>query len=121
RPASTIWSLPAPWRRKAIGPASRSSPACSTGLTCGGTSSARMAPTRADGRITMKQTLRKLALATVVGLGSGGALAQTVQTRIGPVDLEVGYPTDASTARLFDEMDFQRATQAYLWALPAVG
>jgi hypothetical protein len=31
-----------------------------------------------------------------------------------------GYPTDATVANLFDEMDFQRAVQAYLWALPYV-
>ena len=45
----------------------------------------------------------------------------TVQTRLGPLTLENGYPTKATTAKLYDELDFQRATQAYLWALPAIG
>ena len=45
----------------------------------------------------------------------------TQSTRIGPLQLENGYPSKAAAARLYDEMDFQRATQAYLWALPAVG
>jgi hypothetical protein len=31
-----------------------------------------------------------------------------------------GYPTTESAARLFDELDFQRAVQVYLWALPAM-
>ena len=31
-----------------------------------------------------------------------------------------GYPTAESSARLFDELDFQRAVQVYLWALPAM-
>lgn len=31
-----------------------------------------------------------------------------------------GYPTKESSARLFDELDFQRAVQVYLWALPAM-
>jgi hypothetical protein len=30
-----------------------------------------------------------------------------------------GYPAAESSARLFDELDFQRAVQVYLWALPA--
>src|SRR5262252_3144 len=47
--------------------------------------------------------------------------AQTVDTRIGKLELDVGYPSKATAEKLFDEMDFQRATQAFLWALPAVG
>ena len=31
-----------------------------------------------------------------------------------------GYPTSESSARIFDELDFQRAVQVYLWALPAM-
>ncbi len=31
-----------------------------------------------------------------------------------------GYPTLETQQKLFDEMDFQRATQAYLWGLPIV-
>jgi len=49
------------------------------------------------------------------------AHAETVDTRIGKIELENGYPSKESTEKLFDEMDFQRATQAYIWALPAVG
>jgi hypothetical protein len=30
------------------------------------------------------------------------------------------YPTKESSTRLFDELDFQRAVQVYLWALPAM-
>jgi hypothetical protein len=49
------------------------------------------------------------------------ALAQTVDTRIGKLELQAGYPSKATAEKLFDEMDFQRATQAYIWGLPAVG
>ena len=31
-----------------------------------------------------------------------------------------GYPVGETVTKLFDEMDFQRATQAYLWAVPIV-
>ncbi len=31
-----------------------------------------------------------------------------------------GYPTSEAAERLFDELDFQRAVQVYLWALPAM-
>jgi hypothetical protein len=45
---------------------------------------------------------------------------ESVQTRIGTVDLVSGYPTEASVERLYDELDFQRAVQAYVWATPTV-
>ncbi len=44
----------------------------------------------------------------------------TTESRIGPLAFEGGYPTDAAVTRLYDEMDFQRATQCYLWAIPIV-
>ena len=31
-----------------------------------------------------------------------------------------GYPTPEAAERLFDELDYQRAVQVYLWALPAM-
>ena len=47
-----------------------------------------------------------------------------IQTRIGELefthDFENGYPTDETVKKLYDEMDFQRACQAYLWGLPFV-
>src|SRR5689334_3145680 len=49
---------------------------------------------------------------------------QTIQTRIGALefthDFANGYPAEATVDKLYDERDFQRACQAYLWALPAV-
>ena len=44
----------------------------------------------------------------------------TVETRIGELTFENGYPSRESVEKLFDAMDFQRATQAYIWALPTV-
>lgn len=44
----------------------------------------------------------------------------TTESRIGPLAFEGGYPTDATVAKLYDEMDFQRATQTYMWAIPIV-
>lgn len=46
---------------------------------------------------------------------------ETIATPYGNVQLEHSYPTDASSALLFDVMDAQRAAQAYLWSLPIVG
>jgi hypothetical protein len=48
-------------------------------------------------------------------------VVQELDTRIGRLDLERGLPTEQTTKKLFDELDFQRAVQAYLWALPIVG
>lgn len=44
-----------------------------------------------------------------------------VDTRIGRLQIENGFPTADAAKKLFEESDFQRATQAYLWGLPAVG
>ena len=56
------------------------------------------------------------------GVSTGGA--ESIDTRIGRLDFTHdfanGYPTKQTVERLYDERDFQRACQAYLWALPAV-
>jgi hypothetical protein len=46
--------------------------------------------------------------------------ATTTDTRLGKLDFPNGFPTEETTQKLFDEMDYQRAVQAYLWAYPAV-
>jgi hypothetical protein len=55
---------------------------------------------------------------------SGQNAGQQIETRIGTLefthDFANGYPTDATVEKLYDERDFQRACQAYLWSLPAV-
>jgi hypothetical protein len=42
-------------------------------------------------------------------------------TRIGKLQFEHGVPTLATVKHLYNQMDFQRACQLYLWALPVVG
>jgi hypothetical protein len=59
------------------------------------------------------------ALALLVAPSAGGS--ETIDSRIGKLEFQAGYPTNATAEKLFDEMDFQRATQAFIWALPAVG
>jgi hypothetical protein len=43
-----------------------------------------------------------------------------VESRIGELEFSSGYPTEATVDKLYDELDFQRAVQAYLWAMPFV-
>jgi hypothetical protein len=43
-----------------------------------------------------------------------------VVTRIGTLDFDMGMPTQETIKNLYDEMDFQRACQAYIWGLPIV-
>ena len=49
---------------------------------------------------------------------------ETLETRIGDLsfthDFATGYPTDETITKLFDEIDFQRACQAYIWSIPLV-
>src|SRR6516225_2316752 len=73
---------------------------------------------------TMKTENSILASALFVSSLSGAvpALAQeTIDTRIGKLTFESGYPSQKTVQKLYDEMDFQRACQAYLWGIPAVG
>ena len=44
--------------------------------------------------------------------------SQTIDSRLGALEYESGYPTADTIGKLYDELDFQRAVQAYLWALP---
>src|SRR5882757_2236615 len=49
---------------------------------------------------------------------------QVIYTRIGKLafthDFANGYPTKETVEKLYDERDFQRACQVYLWSLPMV-
>ncbi len=43
-----------------------------------------------------------------------------VVPRLGALRYDLGFPTPETSQKLFDEMDFQRAVQAYMWGYPAV-
>src|SRR5512132_750750 len=72
----------------------------------------------------MKTSHLPILIAALAGaLTLTNARAQTsdsVKTRLGDLKFEKGFPTEETTKKLFDEMDYQRAVQAYLWAYPAV-
>jgi hypothetical protein len=69
------------------------------------------------GWLMVKSTAQETKPATDTG-------PQTLDTRIGKLtfthDFANGYPTKETVEKLYDERDFQRACQAYLWALPFV-
>src|SRR5262252_1778962 len=56
--------------------------------------------------------------ASCLAFGQGS----TVATRLGKIDLVMGLPANAQVEqKIYDEMDYQRACQAYVWAIPIVG
>jgi hypothetical protein len=59
----------------------------------------------------------KMVPSTIVQTSS---VTPSVETRIGKLEFDLGLPTLPTVEKLFDEIDFQRACQAYLWALPIV-
>jgi hypothetical protein len=66
-----------------------------------------------------------ISAAIVTAIISTTAHAQTttpdsVTTRFGDLKFERGSPTEETTRKVFDEIDYQRAVQAYLWAYPVV-
>src|SRR4029077_10183461 len=69
-------------------------------------------------KLTHRQNLVAAALAGTLALTN--AHAQTVKTPSGNLDFELGVPTKETVTKLYDEMDYQRACQLYLWALPLV-
>ena len=50
----------------------------------------------------------------------GVASPDKVETRLGTLNFFDGFPDKASVEKLYDNLDFQRAVQAYLLALPPV-
>jgi hypothetical protein len=70
-------------------------------------------------RHVIGKTLSVFAIFAVISI-SVVVHAETIETQIGKLDFELGVPTQKNVAKLYDEMDFQRACQLYLWALPAV-
>ncbi|MFO1035980.1 MAG: DUF1254 domain-containing protein [Geminicoccaceae bacterium] len=50
----------------------------------------------------------------------GVVVPDRVETRFGTLSFQGGVPDKASTEKLYDNLDFQRAVQAYLLALPVV-
>jgi len=42
-------------------------------------------------------------------------------TRIGKIEFDKGFPSKQAVEKLYDELDFQRACQAYIWGLPIIG
>jgi hypothetical protein len=62
-----------------------------------------------------------LTIAAMSVMSASAVAQETIETRIGKLTLESGYPSPETVQKLYDEMDFQRACQAYIWGIPAVG
>jgi len=55
----------------------------------------------------------------IIGIGLLAALI-TCPALARDSNFKAGYPTTETSVRLYDEMDYQRAVQAYIWATPLV-
>ena len=53
-------------------------------------------------------------------LPQGIAVPDRVETSIGTLNLNYGYPDDATTQKVYDNLDASRALQAYLLSIPIV-
>jgi hypothetical protein len=63
----------------------------------------------------MKLLSSLTAAAVAIAITSTSGVAQeTVDTRIGRLTFQSGYPSQETVTKLYDEMDFQRACQAYI-------
>jgi hypothetical protein len=71
--------------------------------------------------IKLKQVLIAAVLTGALTLTSAHAQTpDSVDTRIGTLSFERGFPTEETKRKAFDEIDYQRAVQAFLWAYPVV-
>jgi len=68
------------------------------------------------------RTLSLIAAALIGALAlSGSTFAQSTRwDELSKLPFKESYPTAEASARLYDELQFQRACQVYLWALPAM-
>lgn len=66
----------------------------------------------------MKKMTVMTATVCLLSMVAVSARAETIKTRIGKLSFTSGYPTEKTAQKLYDALDFQRAVQAYLWALP---
>jgi hypothetical protein len=64
--------------------------------------------------------LRAGFLVLILAFANAAWSGSVVDSRIGELEFTSGYPTEATVDKLYDELDFQRAVQAYLWAMPFV-
>jgi hypothetical protein len=69
----------------------------------------------------MRSLSSLLSIAAIAVISTSALGQETIDTRVGKLTFESGYPSQETVAKLYDEMDFQRATQAYVWGIPAVG
>ena len=46
---------------------------------------------------------------------------EKISSPYGTIEIEHNFITDESSKKLFDAMDLQRASQAYIWSIPLVG
>ena len=53
-------------------------------------------------------------------IAPGVAVPDKVETSLGTLNLQYGYPDDATTRKIYDNLDASRALQAYLLAIPIV-
>jgi hypothetical protein len=53
-------------------------------------------------------------------IAPGIMVPDTVETSIGTLNLDYGYPDDATTQKVYDNLDASRALQAYLLGIPIV-
>jgi hypothetical protein len=71
--------------------------------------------------VTLKPIAAALAAAFIItSAHSQTTTPDSVKTRIGDLTFKHGFPTEETKHKVFDEIDYQRAVQAYLWAYPAV-
>ena len=69
----------------------------------------------------MNVCIKTVALAVFMAIASVGfvqAGSEIVETRIGTLEFKGGYPTEATVQKAYDQLDVQRATQAYLEFMP---
>jgi hypothetical protein len=68
----------------------------------------------------LTRTLNLIPAALIGVLVAATAQAQTIETRSGKLNFELGVPTKETVTKLYDAMDYQSACQLYLWGLPIV-
>lgn len=72
------------------------------------------------GVLSWKALSSGVILTAIATSASAAPASAPVQTRLGALAFDHGLPTPETRQKLYDELDFQRAVQAVLWAEPAI-
>jgi hypothetical protein len=68
----------------------------------------------------LKKIITSTSVAALLALSPAAMAQESGAALLSGLDIREGYPSEATSQKLYDELQFQQATLSYLWAEPAM-